>query len=73
MVELLDLHAPLQHASCAFRAEHRLSDTHRIEEFDQFTDWPAITVKLAERGFSEDELRKILGLNYLRVFREVVG
>ena len=56
-----------------FRAEHRLSDTHRIEDFDQFTDWPAITVKLAERGFSEDELRKLLGLNYLRVFREVVG
>ena len=56
-----------------FRAEHRLSDTHRIEDFDQFTDWPAITVKLVERGFSEDELRKILGLNYLRVFREVVG
>ena len=56
-----------------FRAEHRLSDTHRIEDFDKFTDWPAITVKLAERGFGEDELRKILGLNYLRVFREVVG
>ena len=56
-----------------FRAEHRLSDTHRIEDFDRFTDWPAITVKLAERGFSEDEMRKILGLNYLRVFREVVG
>lgn len=56
-----------------FRAEHRLSDTHRIEDFDRFTDWPAITVKLAERGFSEDELRKVLGLNYLRVFREVVG
>ena len=56
-----------------FRAEHRLSDNHRIEDFDQFTDWPAITIKLAERGFSEDELRKVLGLNYLRVFREVVG
>ena len=56
-----------------FRAEHRLSDTHRIEDFDKFTDWPAITIKLAERGFSEDEMRKILGLNYLRVFREVVG
>ena len=56
-----------------FRAEHRLSDTHRIEGFDRFTDWPAITVKLAERGFSEEEMRKILGLNYLRVFREVVG
>ncbi len=56
-----------------FREEHRLSDDHRIAGFDQFTDWPSITVKLAERGFSEEELRKILGLNYLRVFREVVG
>ena len=56
-----------------FRAEHRLSDAHRIEGFDRFTDWSAITIKLAERGFSEDEMRKILGLNYLRVFREVVG
>ena len=25
------------------------------------------------RGFNEQELRKILGLNYLRVFKEVVG
>jgi membrane dipeptidase len=56
-----------------FRAEHRLSDDHRIEGFDQFTDWPNITVKLAERGFEEEELRKLLGLNYLRVFREIVG
>ncbi len=56
-----------------FRAEHRLSSDHRIANFDQFTDWPNITVKLAERGFNEEELRKILGLNYLRVFRDVVG
>ncbi len=56
-----------------FRPEHRLSDQHRVADFDKFTDWPAITVKLAERGFNEEELRKIVGLNYLRVFREVVG
>ncbi len=56
-----------------FRPEHRLRDDHRIDGFDRFTDWPNITVKLAERGFDEDELRKLLGLNYLRVFREVVG
>ena len=56
-----------------FRAEHRLSDNHRIADFDKFTHWPALTMKLAERGFNEDELRKILGENYLRVFREVVG
>ena len=56
-----------------FRPEHRLSDRHRIAGFEEFTDWPNFTVKLAERGFNEDELRKILGLNYLRYFREVVG
>jgi putative Mg2+ transporter-C (MgtC) family protein len=36
-------------------------------------DWPNITVQLARRGFNADELRKILGLNYLRFFPEVVG
>lgn len=56
-----------------FRPEHRLSDDHRIDGFDQFTDWPNITLKLAERGFNEEELRKLLGLNYLRVFRDIVG
>ena len=56
-----------------FRPEHRLSDLHRIAGFDKFGDWPNITIKLAERGFNEEELRKLLGLNYLRYFREVVG
>ena len=57
----------------AFRPEHRLSKDHRIAGFDQFTDWPNITAALARRGFNEDELRRLLGLNYLRYFREVVG
>ena len=56
-----------------FRKEHRLSPEHHVVGYDGFDDWPSLTVKLAERGFSEDELRKLLGLNYLRVFREVVG
>ena len=56
-----------------FRPEHRLSDQHRMPDFDQPTDWPNITVKLAERGFNQEELRKLLGLNFLRVFKDVVG
>ena len=56
-----------------FRPEHRLSDQHRMPDFDQPTDWPNITVKLAERGFNDEELRKLLGLNFLRVFRDIVG
>ena len=56
-----------------FREEHRLDDQYRISGYNNFGDWPNITVKLAERGFGEEELRKLLGLNYLRYFREVVG
>lgn len=53
--------------------EHRLTDDYDIEDFQSLADWPNITVELAEAGFNEEEIRKLLGLNYLRVFREVVG
>jgi membrane dipeptidase len=53
--------------------EHRLTEDYDINGFQRLSDWPNITVALAEAGFNEDELRKILGLNYLRVFRDVVG
>ena len=45
----------------------------KLEGYNDFTDWPNLTIKLAERGFNEDEIKKMLGLNYLRVFEEVVG
>jgi membrane dipeptidase len=37
------------------------------------TMYPVITKILVERGYSEIEIRKILGLNFLRVFKEVCG
>lgn len=53
--------------------EHRLTGDYSIEDFTSLADWPNITVALAQAGFTEDELRKLLGLNYLRVFRDIVG
>jgi membrane dipeptidase len=53
--------------------EHRLTPEFAMDGFNTFRDWPNITVALAEAGFNEEELRKILGLNFLRVFRDVVG
>jgi membrane dipeptidase len=38
-----------------------------LEDVSKF---PELTVVLLERGYSEEELRKILGGNLLRVFRE---
>ncbi len=37
------------------------------------TKLPVITEKLLERGYSEEDIRKILGGNFKRVFKEVVG
>ena len=56
-----------------FRPEHRVHGEYRMEDYETVRDWPNITVKLAARGFNEEEIRKLLGLNYLRVFREIVG
>jgi len=53
--------------------EHRLTAGYHLNGFEDFRDWPNLTVCLAQRGFNEAELRKLLGLNYLRVFRDVVG
>jgi len=37
------------------------------------TKLPVVTEKLLERGYSEKDIRKILGGNFRRVFKEVVG
>lgn len=44
--------------------------TPPIDLYDA-TCYPLLTKKLAERGYKEDEIRKILGLNFLRVFKQV--
>ncbi|MBK7159288.1 MAG: dipeptidase [Ignavibacteria bacterium] len=35
--------------------------------------YPEITKKLVERGYTEEEIKKILGGNFLRVFKQVCG
>jgi membrane dipeptidase len=55
-----------------FTRKHQSYHT-RMHGFRNLLDWPNLTVHLAKRGFKEDEIRKIIGLNFLRFFREVVG
>jgi membrane dipeptidase len=38
-----------------------------------WTNWPMITVGLVQRGYSEDDIRKIIGGNILRVSKDVNG
>lgn len=44
--------------------------TKDLEEVDQ---WPNVTAGLVARGYPEADIRKILGENLLRVYRDVVG
>ncbi len=40
---------------------------------EDVTKFPALTTALLEHGYSEHEVAKFLGLNFLRVFRQVCG
>jgi membrane dipeptidase len=53
--------------------EHRLTPDYDMDGFKKFSDWPNITVALAAAGFNEEEIRKMLGLNFLRVMKDVIG
>jgi membrane dipeptidase len=55
------------------RVEHRLTPDHHLNGYESFSDWPNLTMALAAWGFNEEELRKLLGLNFLRVFRDICG
>ena len=56
-----------------FRAEHRVDWGATIDELEDWSDWPNVTRALVGHGYSDDEVRGILGENFLRIFREVVG
>lgn len=50
---------------------HYTLETVYTEGFDGVACFPRLTEALVARGFSDDEVLKILGGNFLRVFREV--
>ncbi|MBV9073372.1 MAG: membrane dipeptidase, partial [Acidobacteria bacterium] len=41
------------------------------EGLDSAADLPKITAGLLKRGYTADQIHKVLGLNFMRVFREV--
>ncbi|HEX9767124.1 MAG TPA: dipeptidase [Nitriliruptorales bacterium] len=42
-------------------------------EISRPEDLPRLTQELLDRGFGDDDVRKVLGGNFVRVFREVLG
>jgi membrane dipeptidase len=44
-----------------------------VRGLEDVTHLPKLTAGLMERGYGEEDVKKILGGNFMRVFREVVG
>jgi len=44
--------------------------TQTVQDLDNVSTYPALTAELLKRGYSEDDVTKILGTNILRVMRQ---
>lgn len=59
--------------SLGFRPEHNIQPLARTQGFDTYLDFPNITRGLVSRGYSDSDIKGILGGNFLRVFEQVCG
>lgn len=67
--KLLD--AALQEAG--FRPEDRIDTNDSVAGFEDYRELPNFTRGMVKRGYSDEQIRGILGENALRVFEEICG
>ena len=46
---------------------------HKKGAIETWENWPYLTVGLASRGYSDEEIQKIIGGNYLKILERVIG
>jgi len=56
-----------------WRTGHFRKEIVEVEGYKDWRDFPNITKGLSARGYSPEDIKSILGENFLRVFREVIG
>jgi membrane dipeptidase len=56
-----------------FRPEHRASFLDKMKGFENYVQFPNLINGLIERGYSDQEIGKIAGSNFLKLFKRVVG
>lgn len=50
-----------------------LKDTYFIEGLNNVTGFPQFTEALVKRGYSDRDIKKVLGEKLLRVYKQVIG
>ena len=70
--DVLDEQMVLSKAAREYFTAFGLSGKH-AEGFEDFSGYPKIAQCLQQRGYSDQELKAILGGNFLRVFKEIWG
>ena len=60
-------------AETGFRPEDNLDATQGLIGFDDYRDFPNITRGLVARGWTDEDIRKVLGENFLRVMEKTCG
>lgn len=56
-----------------WRPHDRFDPNNQVVGMETWDQWPRLTAALLRRGFNETQAAKIVGGNFLRVFREVCG
>jgi len=56
-----------------FRQEHRATFTDKMQDFENYGKFPNLIKGLISRGYSDTEIRKIAGENFLQVFNKISG
>lgn len=56
-----------------WRLEHKMSFLNKVEGFESYNKFPNFIDGLIKRGYSDQDIKKIAGENFLRVFKKIVG
>jgi membrane dipeptidase len=56
-----------------FRQEHRATFLDKMEDFESYEKFPNLIKGLISRGYGDNDIQKIAGENFLRVFQKIVG
>ncbi len=56
-----------------FYPQHNIIPTMNLNGFDDYRDFPNITRGMVSRGYSDEQIKGVLGENFMRVFEQVCG